>query len=424
MKKLLIMFFAIMPFFFVKASVGAEVSDFTVTFTASFDNENIGVPMTLNKAYGTKVSFSSFIEDLTDYQFAFWIIDGVVRDDVAYDQDFYVTSNMDIHAFFTRADEFAAVFMDANKSVLATRYANDSNDYKVGDPFISEYPTKPNYVVNEENKWGEPVNTAIFENKVYVLRYLLDTTATFELTVDGIVTEHDYNDLVTVTAPTKTGEFFQYWKRNGQVVSYDETIKVSVLEDTLLESVYGATALTSSEPEIYLSEGLALRSGYKSHYAQFYLPEGYELVEFGMLTIDALYAGFETDTDLLQHDIVKRQGMSYQTSSNEYLMSFNESKSVSVRAYLVYEHNGIISTIYNNINEPMSLTYTPTFLGSPVSYVTVKDALGNPVLNYTVFLEGVSYASTINGTVVLPNGFPASRTVVVVNGNPYPVEVK
>lgn len=422
MKKLLIMFLVMMPFLFVKTNVEAEVSNFDVTFTASFDGGNIGVPMVLeDKAYGTKINFSASIEALEDYEFVYWIIDGVVREDLPYNQEFYVTGNMNIHAIFTQVDEYVVVFMEPNGKVLHITYANESGDYKIGLPSI-EYPDKPNYLVNEVNPWGESYTGSVEDNTVFVLQYELDTTSSFELTVDGVVTEHVYNSVVTLTAPVKSGEYFHYWKRNGQIVSYDETIKVSVLNDTLLESVYGA-APVAKQPVIFLSDSMDLRTDKNSYMSQFYLPEGYTLVEQGLLTVDALYIGFTMETDLLEHDIIKRQVKSFHPNTNESLMSITSSNAVSARAYMVYEHNGKISTVYSQVNAPVTLTYVPTFLGSPLSNVTAKDAQGITINSYTVYMEGVNFASTTNGTTVLPNGFPVHRMVVVVNGIPYPVEV-
>lgn len=426
MKKLLIIFLVMMPFLFVKTNVEAEVSNFDVTFTASFDGGNIGVPMVLeDKAYGTKINFSASIEALVDYEFVYWIIDGVVREDLPYNQEFYVTGNMNIHAIFTQVDEYVVVFMEPNGKVLHITYANESGDYKIGLPSI-EYPDKPNYLVNEVNPWGESYTGSVEDNTVFVLQYELDTTSSFELTVDGVVTEHVYNSVVTLTAPVKSGEYFHYWKRNGQIVSYDETIKVSVLNDTLLESVYGA-APVAKQPVIFLSDSMELRTDKNSYMSQFYLPEGYNLVETGILTVDALYAGFTMDSTFPLHNVVKRQVPSFHPNTNEFLMSITSSNAVSARAYMVYEHNNVIKTVYSSVNEPMTLVYgQPTVFGVPLYDVTVKNSQGSFINSFSIYLNGSLVTSTTNGTAKNVGDYSQNPefVVVVVNGIPYPVEVQ
>jgi hypothetical protein len=273
--------------------------------------------------------------------------------------------------------------------------------------------------------WDQSLD-AITTDTVRTLQYDLDTSSMFTLDVVGEgQTEWAYNTLVTVTADALEGQTFNYWLRDGEIVSYDETIKVSMLQDVTLEPVYSSQTV-SEEPVIYLSDSIELRTGYTSHIAQFYLPEGYELIDYGMLTVDAPYIGFELDTVYLNDTVVNNQGLSYHAPSNEFLMTFTSANAVSVRAYMVYEYLGTIGVVYSYIPEAKTLDITSPFFGSPIVDVRVNDGFGGFVQEFTVYFDGVLYDTVTDGKTELAseslNANTIGRYVFVINGVEYPVE--
>ncbi|MFP4287588.1 MAG: hypothetical protein ACLFRI_07865, partial [Candidatus Izemoplasmataceae bacterium] len=315
-------------------------------------------------AYGNRVAFDSNVTPDTGERFAFWIYNGVVRPDLPIDHTFSIRSTTTLIAVTIPDDKVGALFIDTNGEMIDAQIL-DSGQTPV-DPTSNSsitMPTKANYDV-ATTPWGSALS-GITEDTVYTLKYELSASTTFDVTVNngtGGGTDLTYNSIETVVADAPpAGEYFNGWEEDGIIVSKDESYTFSVLSDRTLTATYSATPLVD-EPIITLSNDLELRSGYKSFVGQFYLPSGYELVEYGMVRSDDA-----TVLSTLSNDQVFI-GRTFIESTNEFLMSFSGSFT-SIRAYLIVEQDGTLETYYSS--QVSEYTQDFSFLdGSNSSYAT------------------------------------------------------
>ena len=401
----------------------ASSASHNVTFTARFDATNLGTPIELgDQAFASRLSFAKNVEAIEDYTFAFWIVNGVVRFDLPLHHDFVVNRDLEIEAVFSSTSEHAVIFMDANGKQLDVQYVLDGES---AVDVTENLPTKPNYKISETNKWCGEINQ-ILEDTVRVLQYEIDTEATFTLTVVGEAetTDYLYNTVVTLEADPTGGQAFHYWMRDGVIVSYDETYRFTMMSDTTVEAVYGALPVVP-EPVMYLSEGLTLRDGYVSYVVQFYLPEGYELIDFGLLTVEGVYIGFEHDTALLEDPKVNVIDKFY-GPTNEFLMTFEIEEHLSARGYMVVETVSNLEIVYSTVTETYKVEIDTGFLPG-MGTMTVKDGQGGFVDEYTLYFAGEFFDSTTDGSMSVPDEFKntdMSLFVIKIDGTYYPMEVE
>lgn len=321
-----------------------EVETINVSVTTYFDDDNI-IPSSVEAIYGNKVSFDNGLATNEDYTFVTWLLNDTVKYGYAIDHEFTVTKTMDLKAIFKPADQFAVLFMDANGKFLGVKFV--TNGGNVEDDFTN-LPTKPGYIVSE-NRWNGSLEN-ITSDKVLMLQYEpVDAEKTFTLTVvngTSSGSEYVYNTIATVVADAPIeGQYFSHWEVNGKVVSYQETYSFTMLKDTTITAVYSDETV-EEEPYVTLSDNLELRDGYFSHVGQFYLPEGYELIEYGMLTINDV----DEELNIKTHGVTRHQGNKYDSRTNEWLMSFNKSSLITVRAFLVVKDisNETLKTYYSD----------------------------------------------------------------------------
>jgi len=349
-KKVFLCIICIISFFILAYNVSASESrkPITITITTYFDEDNI----ITNKLegefyYGSKISLADRLADNPDYQFAFWIVDGMVRYDYKLNHEFILTDNMDITAIFKPVGMNAVVFMAANGKLIDVQYVLPGGD--AVEPDISKLPQIPGYVL-KGNKWDKPL-TNIVKDTVITLQYEKESKEEYLLVInDGVIKDTNkssayipYNDIVTIVSnPHPDGKTFAYWMIDDYIVSYKSTYSFTILTDVNIVAIYRDTPV-EEKPLITISKELGLVSAKKTYAGQFYLPEGYELIEFGILT--------SSNTGVINLDtpnVKKYKGLSYLPYTNEFLFSFSDSSIKSVRGYLIYkDHNGHIYTIYN-----------------------------------------------------------------------------
>ncbi|MFP4078952.1 MAG: hypothetical protein ACLFUQ_07395, partial [Candidatus Izemoplasmataceae bacterium] len=100
-----------------------------------FDSDNSNIATSFDgEAYGGKIQLSNSFGNTEDYEFAFWVVNGAVREDLPIDHEFVVTDAMDIQAVFSPTSshgnglKHASVFMDSNGQVIDTQYVADKGD--------------------------------------------------------------------------------------------------------------------------------------------------------------------------------------------------------------------------------------------------------------------------------------------------------
>jgi hypothetical protein len=329
-----------------EAQQGTGLVSLSVT---SYFNETTETVVNINdQNYGSKVSFESSLTDDSDYAFAYWVVNGVVYEDLPVDYQFVLINDMDLIAVFhpiTPTLKYAVLFMDTNGDKLDLQYIESGNAATAPS---SGLPDKPGYNISS-TPWSVATST-VTENTVSVLQYELDTSSTYTLsvtngTVGGEASDSFvFNEIATVVADTPGGgSYFHHWRVEDRTVSYQSSYSFTMLENTTIEAVYGPAA-PSDLPMVTLSDNLELRAGYNSYLGQFYLPTGYEMVEVGVISSEG--TDF-LDLDSISSTVYRNQVETYNGSTKEFVKTIEDTKAVTVRAYLVYSYLDTLYTIYD-----------------------------------------------------------------------------
>jgi len=353
MKKTFVLILGILTFFaFSSAFVKVEAADplYDVTIISFFSSANKPETVIEDKSYGSKLTVSGSLGTLEGYSFDFWVVNGIVRRDLALNHEFIITGNMEIMGVFSSSTESAVLFMDSNGKLIETVYTATSD---VSPTVNVDGYTKPNYVVDTDNRWDKPLNN-ITVSDTRVLQYKIDVNSEFALSVvegqvvtspNGTDGKFKYNTPVTVTAnASRDGEKFSHWQLNGQKVSTNSTYSLSVLEETTITAVYVLTTATLTTEPLVAIRDVALRSGSKSYIAQMYLPEGHTLIDYGFLRSTSEIV------DLTFDDLYRVRVEKYYGPTNEYLGTFSTDIK-SVKAYLVTEYN---DTLYYSFSDQIN----------------------------------------------------------------------
>jgi len=382
MRRIKLILFALFSIFLVgninvTASVNPQESLVDVTIITYFDSDNQITTHIYSQPFGSRINISSSLSSLEGYTFAFWIVNDVIKYDLAIDNSFVLNGSQTITAVFKPVGEVVAAFMDSNGKLLDIQYLSVGGT--AVDLDLLSLPNKPGYVISS-NKWDHLL-TNIQSDTIFTLQYTRSLASTYTVSVvngtgGGTV---EYNTQTTVVAsPPLENMYFAYWKVGNDVVSTESTYTFTVFDNKTIEAVYSDT-LNPSVPFITLSPELSIRDGYFTYLGQFELPSGFTLIEHGMITSDT--SGI---INLSTVGTTKYQSNSYYALTNEYLMSFANTSIQSVRAYMIVEDaNGNFQTIYNEV------------LSESVASVTASD------LFFSFYMEGSSnnkVLSIFNGT--------------------------
>lgn len=357
MKKIIILIIGLITIAFASSYLSIEVqaaTTYNVTFQSMFDDANPGTADSLGaQAYATTINLETNVNGAVspsgDYVFAFFVLNGVVRNDLPINHSFVINGTLDIIAVYSKAGENAVLFMDSNAKLIGVDYVPDNGN---ADDSTLTLPDKPGFVVSASAKWSGSTNN-ITDDTVLILQYDKSTAATFYLTVtDGTgAGTYGYNDVVTVT-PNASGTAFSHWEDDmGIILSTESLYKFTMLEDKTVIAKFNETPITDV-PRILLSEDLELRAEYRSYISQFYLPSGYSLVEYGMLTLTEDKPIDSVDTS----SVYFYRGFKYYAQTNEFVMSIPTGSHYSIRAYLVVKDSeGVIHRYYSERNQQYNL---------------------------------------------------------------------
>lgn len=313
-----------------------------ISLTTYFDDD-IKVTNKLESEYGSIFTLDS-LEEMDNYQFTYWIINGVVKD-YPLDKEFIITEDMEITLVFKPIEKYVVLFMDNDYGLLDIQYLLPGND--ATDPNII-YPEKEGFRVSNE-KWNRSLFN-INNDEVITLLYEPINQEKYLIEVHGgeilnsTSNYYYYNDIITIKAIDIPNKYFKYWVVNGQILSNQKTYSFTVMKEMNIYAIYD-DYVVEDYPLINLSEAFSIHDGENSYKGQFYLPEGYTLIEYGIIssrsdeiiTLDSQY-------------IIKKRGTIYNQSTNEFQLSFPKEKSVSARSYLIcMNHNNDLITVYNEV---------------------------------------------------------------------------
>jgi len=312
------------------------------TYTTTWDAGVALATTQPNMLYGAKLAFDGSLASHSGYTFFCWIVNGIVRTDLALTNQFTLTNDMDLVAVFHPNDplKYAVVFMDSNGEMLKVEYVSSGG---AATAPVS-LPTKLGY---STNGWSVQYSNVV-QDTITVLQYTKTNTTQYALSVQNGTGSGDYefNTVASVTATDRSGEnlVFNYWQVGDKIVSYSSTYSFTMVQATSIWGVYGAAAVTAA-PTLTMSPDLALRGGYKTFICQFYLPTGYTLVEYGMIG----KGSSGTFIDLGTSGITRYQAGKYNATTKEYVLSIETANATAVRAYMICEKtlDHSLITVYN-----------------------------------------------------------------------------
>ena len=399
MKKLILLLVSLVfvfSFSLTFIEVEATTPTYDVTFTASFDNNNIIESVTHSSiSFGAEIKITNEFDSIpVEYNFEFWVVNGVVQRFLDLNHEFVVTGDMNLLAVFSKAGEHAVVFMDSNGARLDIQYVISGQD--ANDPIengVTPITKSGLQIISGDNRWSGSL-TDITESKVIVLQYEVANTAEFSVMVDSfydidgtigsvsggavllttpntIEGRFKYNSLVTVEAVTENAEklVFSHWTLNGETVSRSTTLTFTMLEDTVARAIYTKSKPKSVDPIIGIRD-IFLRDGAKSFLVQMDIPDDHELIDYGFLRTYDLnssaddFASLRSSDPLTDSDDAYRvRARSYLEASNEFLGSFSNNRDFgangedikefrSVRAYIVTKDtdNNLVYTYSKQLN--------------------------------------------------------------------------
>jgi len=347
-KTFILLLFAFFTFAFISPVKAAFGENITVNFLTSFDDSNKELEDstdTLN--IGDVISLDS--SDYSSYTFAFWVINGVVREDMNATSSIVVQSSMTIHAVFYDTGEHAVLFEDSNGQLISIDYVLDSAT--VSSPSYAGF-TKPGMTVDTGQPWKTDSGTTALSNidssRVYVLQYSTDTSEVV-ITITGGTESSitaNRNDLITVVASDL--ENFKHWEDvNGTILSYQSTyVFTAANSKTMIASSTGSTAPTGY---VGMTDDLAVRDNYETYIGHFEIASG-TFVECGYLLSTTEVALLTVDTA----GVTVAKSNNYNPITNEFVMSFPEVTYATIRAYIAVDNGSTIDFYYSDIQ------FTPT----------------------------------------------------------------
>ncbi|HAQ56338.1 MAG TPA: hypothetical protein DCR44_02885 [Acholeplasmatales bacterium] len=320
------------------------------TVTSYFDGDN-DPSQTVTSTYGTALAVTNKLSDYTGYTFYCWIVNGVVRTDLAIGYSFTMTDGLDLKAIFypngTNGTTltYPVVFMDANGELLEVEYVAPNGAASAPGTL----PTKLGFDVSV-TPWTNtfavvagPVVTVLQYTKTNATEYAVTVVngTINDLTSDTI----EYNTVATVIAPAMSGElYFHHWEMQDLTVSYSASYSFTVVEAVTLTAYY-ATSSPADQPRVMITNDLALRSGYKTFIGQFYLPSGYSLVEWGIVST----ASATAMTDIGTASVIRNKSTKYNATTKEFVLSITNANSASYRGYLICKNaSNVLVTVYSD----------------------------------------------------------------------------
>lgn len=398
-------------------------SSVNITVNGIFDGSPEFTPVNTTGTRGGTYSYDG-ASTPSGHAFAFWIVNGVVRKDLAVDHVFTITSKMTLQIVFTPTSptKFVAVFIDSNGAYIGREYTTGGT---VSDASLTMPASRPGFVVDSENKWtsieGSTSITNITANSVFVLNYEEDETpiGAVTLSVTGgtasISNPIPFNSLVTVTAnAAPEGQVFSGWIENGVIVSYSQEYKYSALSNRVLTATYSESV--TPQALVSISNAIAKRTNYFTYVGQVYIPAGQSLIEYGFI----FHASSTELLTLNTSGITVAQGSSIQSLTNEFVVSFSKSSHKNIRGYAILKDGETELIIYSTVKFDYHEEFTSKGLNtSTANYAGgTFTAVNGSTWTYGAAIDWPDYRIEGNG-IVLRRSSDAYLDIVVTGGVGY-----
>ncbi|MBM7453971.1 hypothetical protein JN09_001307 [Acholeplasma morum] len=314
---------------------------------------------------GDTLSFNASTLDGVN-QFAFWVINGFVRTDLAANLSVRVQSSMSVFGLFHTEGKHAVLFVDSNGKLIDQVSVLDNGT--AGAPDVEGYTKPGGLLVDSVNPWksleGETSLENIDSSRVYVLQY---TEATGDINIlieGGLVGSIDAVRNQVVVAVAANSSTFTHWAdEEGNVLSYKPTYAFTALEDTKL---FAKTTAVTPTSFVSMKDLTGIRDGYESYMGRVELQGDDYLVEYGFI-----YSDTTEDITLDTTGVVIAKSNVANAQTKEFLMSFVSEHHVTTRAYAIVDTGTEIVTIYSDliVKNPVEV--------EPVVYTATIDTSGS-----------------------------------------------
>jgi len=209
--------------------------------------------------------------------------------------------------------------------------------------------TKPGYS-------SATFDTAVIsEDTIFIAQYVKSNESSISVTVNGgtmDLLDPEFNDIVTVTSTT---DGFTHWVDEfGFVVSYQETFKMTVLNNITLTAMTDGT----QSPNIYLRDVSGIRENQESFYARIDLPAGYDLIEWGFIGSNTNANG-QYEPTLTDESVSINPNRSLNPVTNEFLTTISGDGFAYIRAYATVYNSSteLYETIYSLVRNSIDVTF-------------------------------------------------------------------
>lgn len=400
MRKLFLLLIAVFLLGFAGSTLIKLEASTSVNYTVTgvFDTGGEWAGLSGSNTRGNSMSFDISSKP-SGHDFAFWIVNGVVRKDLPVDHEYTFTTSNELQIVFTPTGKFAAVFIDSNGQYLGVEYTEGG---EVLDTGLLSAPARPGYVVaSGVDKWtsieGSLSIADVQENSVFVLTYEEDLGAPISAVIIGVTNGTSsvpnpvpFNSLVTVTADAAPeGQTFAGWYEGDTLVSNNPEYAFTALQHRTLVATY--SELVGPSSIVTMSNPLTFRAGHRTYVGQFDLVEGDTLIEYGFLIHPTLEV---VDIDFDTPGVVVAQSTNRQTLTNEFVTSFRVGTFHSVRAYAIYNDGVDEVIIYSDKNLQYTtdqvLSYIDFESNTLGSYTTGEVMFGGESWTLTDSLIGTS----------------------------------
>lgn len=325
----------------------------TDTFTFEYSYNVNGVISTAGTLYDIPYGSAVNVDEGTQEgkEFVGYIKNGKYEPSLGIDSSIILTENTDLQILYKDSSSIAVILLDANQDFVSVEYADVSGNITFPDP--TGY-SKPGLVGTGWTTTGlDSVNssTEFTEDAVAYLVYG-DSAVTYTLSVingTGAGT-YNFNEEVTVEA-NGTGTF-DYWEKDGKIVSYDTTYTFTVASNHSLVAVYDTSAVAPTGNFVSISDPYDLITDYSTLVGQFKLGTNEELVEYGIVQSNFV----STPTLSTDHTVVDYSNK-YNPNTKEFVISYSDtSKALSqyYRAFVTTINNSdpenpVVTTTYSEV---------------------------------------------------------------------------
>ncbi|MGI6710529.1 MAG: family 10 glycosylhydrolase [Bacilli bacterium] len=258
--------------------------------------------------------------------------------------NFITVHDSTFEAYFVPTDKYYVLFLDQSRKLIDIQVVAPNANAVA--PNATKIPSKAGY--NFIN-WDKSFTNITSDTLVYPI-YQKNITDKYSITVingNASATDVAYDSTVTVTALNPGN--FSYWLRNNEIASYDVSYTFSVYGEEVLEAIdddgdtKGVEAvLNPNIVDVNLeNEQIVFVGG-------FYLPEGYTLVEAGML----IYQGKGVTTlDFNTAGVQKIKANKISPNKEFGVNVFNVVPGTSWNActYVSYQYSGVIYQKYSKL---------------------------------------------------------------------------